>query len=233
MSEMSDDAFLVAGQAVSLLSLVTERLRMAIITGRFPPGSQLRERELCELTGVSRNSVREALRRLEAEGLVSAAHNRGLIVTSFSPDEVTHLYDLRRLLESYAAKEFARLRKPEDLETLRAAIAKLDHVQRGGTPLEILEVGSEIHAAIAAGSQNPYIVETLQMLFNRIALVRFIGLQQESRNAKTFDELRAISKAIIAGDGNMSERLCDEHLRDIGAEARNIVELGYKVPERV
>jgi DNA-binding GntR family transcriptional regulator len=232
MSETNDDALLVAGQAVSLLTLVTERLRMAIITGRFAPGSQLRERELCELTGVSRNSVREALRRLEAEGLVVAAPNRGLVVSSFSPDEVTHIYELRRLLENYAAKEFARLRMPEDVETLRNAVAKLDAVQKGGTPLEMLEVGSEIHTAIAAGSRNPYVVESLRMLFNRIALVRFIGLQHEGRNAKTFDELRALSHAIISGDGSLSERLCDDHLVAIGAEARKIVELGYKVPDQ-
>lgn len=231
MSEANDDALLVAGQAVSLLSLVTERLRMAIITGRFPPGSQLRERELCELTGVSRNSVREALRRLEAEGLVGAAPNRGLVVNSFTPDEVAHIYDLRRLLESFAAKEFARLRVREDVNALRGAIGKLDQVQNGGTPLEILEVGSEIHTAIAAGSRNPYLVETLRMLFNRISLVRYIGLQRERRNAKTFDELRALSNAIIKGDELLSERLCNEHLVVIGAEARKIVELGYRAPD--
>jgi DNA-binding GntR family transcriptional regulator len=231
MSDMNDDAFLVAGQAVSLLSLVTERLRMAIITGRFPPGSQLRERELCELTGVSRNSIREALRRLEAEGLVGAAPNRGLVVSSFSPDEVTHIYNLRRLLENYAAREFARLRVPEDIATLRNAVARLDQVQNGGTALQILEVGSEIHTAIAAGSRNPYVVEALRMLFNRIALIRFIGLQHEGRNAKTFAELRALSNAIISGDESLSEQLCEEHLVAIGAEARRIVELGYRTPD--
>ena len=67
MNAVNDEALLVAGQAVSLRSLVADRLRLAIVTGRFRSGQQLRERELCEPTGVSRPSLREALHQWEAK----------------------------------------------------------------------------------------------------------------------------------------------------------------------
>ena len=92
---MSDEALLVAGQAVSLRSLVADRLRLAIVTGRFRPGQQLRERELCELTGVSRPSLREALRQSEAEGLITTTTHRGTLVAALSVEEVGQLYALR------------------------------------------------------------------------------------------------------------------------------------------
>jgi DNA-binding GntR family transcriptional regulator len=231
MSALSDDALLVAGQAISLRALVVERLRLAIVTGRFAPGSQLRERELCELTGVSRPLVREALRQLEAEGLVSAFANRGSVVTKMTPEEVTKIYDLRSVLESFAAREFARLRLPKDIDALQRAVGRLDEVEDHGSPLEILQVGSAIHSAITTGSGNPYLAEALGTLHNRIALIRFISLHQRSRIGVTFSELRALSAAIVSGDVKQADELCTRHLRDIGALAKRIVEAGYRLPD--
>ena len=227
---MKDGALLVAGQAVSLRSLVADRLRLAIITGRFRPGQQLRERELCELTGVSRPSLREALRVLEAEGLISTVPHRGPVVAALTPQEVDHLYALRRVLESFAAREFARLRRPADIATLKAAMKRLDDLRESGTALDLLEAGSAYYRAVAAGSGNPYLAQNLEALHNRIALIRFISLHERNRNRMTFAALRTMMKAIIAGDEALTERLWTEHLAAVGTRARAIVESGYRLP---
>ena len=227
---MNDDTLLVAGQAVSLRSLVADRLRLAIITGRFRPGQQLRERELCELTGVSRPSLREALRVLEAEGLISTMPHRGPVVTALTPDEVDHLYALRRVLESFAAREFARLRRPDAIAALKATMKRLDDLRESGTPLELLEAGSAYYRAVASGSGNPYLAQNLQALHNRIALIRFISLHERNRNRLTFAALRTMMKTIIAGDEALTEQLWTEHLAAIGTRARGIVEAGYRLP---
>lgn len=227
---VKDDTLLVAGQAASLRSLVADRLRLAIITGRFRPGQQLRERELCELTGVSRPSLREALRVLEAEGLISTVPHRGPVVTALTSNEVDHLYALRRVLESFAAREFARLRRPQDIATLKAAMKRLDDLREKGTPLDLLEAGSAYYRAVATGSGNPYLAQSLEALHNRIALVRFISLHERSRNRMTFAALRNMMKAIIAGDEALTDRLWTEHLAAIGTRARLIVEAGYRLP---
>ena len=227
---MKDEALLVAGQAVSLRSLVADRLRLAIITGRFRPGQQLRERELCELTGVSRPSLREALRQLEAEGLLTTAPHRGPVVTALNAEEVGQLYALRQVLESFAAREFARLRRPADIAALQEAVRRLDAVEEAGTPLEMLEVGSAFYRAIATGSGNPYLAQSLGALHNRIALIRFVSLHRKSRIPRSFAALRALSQAIIAGDPALADRLCTEQLEAVGAVARSIVEAGYALP---
>jgi DNA-binding GntR family transcriptional regulator len=229
MDEVNDDSLLVVGQAISLRSLVADRLRQAIVTGRFRPGSKLRERELCQLTGVSRPSLREALRQLEAEGLLTMTPHRGPMVTALTAEEVDHLYTLRRVLESFAAQEFARLRRPQDIDALKAAVQRLDDVEKKGTPFEMLEVGTDIYRAIAVGSGNPYLVETLNMLHNRIKLIRFISLHQKTR-ARSFAKLRALSEAIIGGDAKRAERLCTNHLESIGIMAKKIVEADYRLP---
>jgi DNA-binding GntR family transcriptional regulator len=230
MNVIKDDALLVAGQAVSLRSLVADRLRLAIVTGRFRPGSQLRERELCELTGVSRPSLREALRQLEAEGLITTVPHRGPAVTALTVDEVEHLYSLRRVLESFAAREFARLRRPGDVAALKRCVTQLDALEDEGSPLEILNVGTAFYKAVAEGSGNPYLAEALGVLHNRITLIRFISLHRRSRISQSFTALRDLSEAIIAGDQDLAERLCLEHMNVVGAVAKAIVEAGYPLP---
>ncbi|MGY3364236.1 DNA-binding GntR family transcriptional regulator [Bradyrhizobium sp. GM2.4] len=223
------DDLSVAGQAISLRSLVADRLRQAIVTGRFPPGSQLRERELCELTGVSRPSLREAFRILEAEGLIATAPHRGPVVTAMTVDEVGHLYALRRLLETFAAREFARRRRPEDLVALKRAVKRLDEIEATGSPFELLEAGTTYYSAIATGSGNPYLAQALGTLHNRIKLIRFISLQKEGR-AQGIESLRILSDAIVAGDEEGAERIVTEHLDRVAVLARAIVESGYALP---
>src|SRR5580698_5334841 len=84
-------------------------IRQAIMSGRFAPGARLIERELCETLGVSRTSIREALRRLEAEKLVCSVPHKGPTVAVISKQEASELYAIRGLLEGFAAGEFARV----------------------------------------------------------------------------------------------------------------------------
>lgn len=230
LNGIDNDALMVSGQAISLRTLVTDRLRLAIVTGRFRPGRQLRERELCELTGVSRPSLREALRQLEAEGLIVTIPHKGPVVTALTVGEVGHLYTLRRLLESFAAREFARLRRPDDIRGLEAAAARLDEVETEGTPLDMLEAGTTFYAAIATGSANPYLAHDLRTLHNRITLIRFISLHQRIRVTESFTALRELSNAIIAGDETRAERLSADHLDAVTDMAKAIVAADYSLP---
>src|SRR6202012_4843761 len=104
---MSTDMCLIRPE--TLRHQVENVLRQAIMSGRFAPGARLIERELCETLGVSRTSVREALRKLEAEKLVRSVPHKGPVVAVMSKPEASELYALRALLEGFAAYEFARL----------------------------------------------------------------------------------------------------------------------------
>src|ERR1700710_2092979 len=119
--KMSDDLQVVR-QAATLRRQVEDKLRGAIASGRFQPGQRLVERELCEQIGVGRTSVREALRQLEAEGLVTVYPHRGPVVSTLTPEEAQPLYSLRGLLEGYAGRMFAQRRTAADIDRLEAAL---------------------------------------------------------------------------------------------------------------
>ena len=93
-------------------AMVAQKLREAIMSGTLKPGQRLVERELCEMTGVSRPSIREALRLLEADGLVNTVPHRGPVVSTISLEEAKQLYAARAVLEGFAGRECARLRDP-------------------------------------------------------------------------------------------------------------------------
>lgn len=109
-------------KAETLRSQVENQLRQAIVGGLLKPGQKLVERELCERLGVSRPSLREALRRLEAEKLIVNVPHRGPEVASMTLAEARDLYAMRRLLEGFAAREFTRLATDEQVKALAKAV---------------------------------------------------------------------------------------------------------------
>src|SRR5215469_13320378 len=102
----------------ALRDQVVGNLRNAIINGQLAPGARLIERQMCELLGVSRTLVREALRQLEAEGWIRILPNRGPVVISMTPEEVRELYEVRSALEGIAAYRAAERLTPEQLDRM-------------------------------------------------------------------------------------------------------------------
>src|SRR5262245_62895943 len=113
----------VTGQAVL-------KLRAAILNGVFKPGERLLEQNLCEWMGVSRTSVREALRRLEAEKLITIVPNRGPSVSEIGWVEAQQIYDVRAVLEAEAAALFARRATAPQLRALASAMAEFETAVR-------------------------------------------------------------------------------------------------------
>ena len=227
---MQDGELNVATHAVTVRSLVAEKLRTAIVRGHFRPGQQLRERELCDLTGVSRPSLREVLRQLEAEGLITTVKHHGPMVASFTVDQVDQIYTMRRLLETFATGEFARLRRPKPLQELRKVAAGLDAAQSSGDPLVMMSAGTAFYQTVAVGGANAYVQDALLKIHTRLSLIRYLSLHQRARVAQSFDAIRAICDAILAGDKERAEHLCTLHLDAAARTARSIVEAGYTVP---
>ncbi len=150
----SDSDLHVPRASASLRVLVEDRLRQAIRTGVLKPGQRLIERELCELTGVGRTSIREALRQLEAEGLVTTVPYRGPIVSTITADEAEQLYDLRALLEGYAGRICAKKRDPAVLARLREQYRQMVTVSGNADRSDLLAAKTEFYAAMLDGCGN-------------------------------------------------------------------------------
>jgi DNA-binding GntR family transcriptional regulator len=209
---MLDDDLQITGQVVTVRALVEERLRTAIVTGRFQPGQRLPERELCELTGAARTSVREALRQLESEGLVATVPHRGPSVSVITPEEARELYELRAVLEGHAGRRCAERGSPAHHAALDEAVRKTERAAAAGDGRGVMGASAAIYEALMDGAGNATARQMLDVLHNRLALLRFGSVHQPGRMRGSAAELRAIADAVLARDGGAAERACIRHI---------------------
>ncbi|MEZ5876590.1 MAG: GntR family transcriptional regulator [Tepidamorphaceae bacterium] len=111
--------------AAPIRTQVAEVIRNAITSGQFEPNKRLVEKDLCEMLGVSRPSVREALRELESEGLIKTVPNRGPVVAKLEVEDAIGIYQIRGVLEALAAKLFCQNATDEQIEELQNAVDRL------------------------------------------------------------------------------------------------------------
>ena len=129
-------------------------LRTAIIEGHFKPGECLIERDLCKLTGVSRTSVREALRQLESEGLVKVIAQRGVIVATIKRDEARDLCEVRQVLEGLASRLFAERATSSQVLDLARVVKLLGKASRKGNVKDIIRSKNKFYSIILEGCGN-------------------------------------------------------------------------------
>jgi DNA-binding GntR family transcriptional regulator len=186
-----------------------EALRSAILSGRYRPGDHLGEVELAGSLGVSRGTVREALRHLQQEGLVTAG-NRGMLrVNSLTPAEVHELFRVRAALEGLAVREvIASPRRASAAETLRAAVERLSDEDE---PAARMEADLAFHLLLCRLSGNSMLVEAWQRLEGRMRVAILNGAAwQVPMMAR--DRHVPIVEAIERGDVEAAVRVVDEHM---------------------
>lgn len=196
----------------SLVDGIRLALRSAIAQGALPPGYRLREIPLAAHFDCSTTPVREAIRKLEAEGLVRIYPRRGAEVTEFSVSEVEHLYETRLVLETYAARKGAR-RKPteDDLAPVRAVLQRHKAAMDDGQSHPPMD--DEFHEAITALAGNPVIAESAARLTRQIVSVQArVGSEVKGGRAEAYAAHAKILDAVAAGDGRTAEKLMREHL---------------------
>src|ERR671936_2131729 len=113
-------------QRVSLVDNVTDRLRAALLSGEIQPGERIRVTALEKRFGVSHIPIREAIRRLETEGLVVTLPQRAAVAAGVALDDLTGIYDLRRIIEGHVARRAVEQMSDEDVERIEAALAELE-----------------------------------------------------------------------------------------------------------
>lgn len=208
----------------TIRSLVAQKLRQAIMSGTFKPGQRLVERELCEMTGVSRPSIREALRSLEADGLVDTVPHRGPVVSTISLDEARQLYAARAVLEGFAGRECARLHDPVIVRRIGDALVRLKAAASESDLPASLEAKTEFYAALIAGCGNTFVERMLRPLHDRITLLRITSMSQPKRINKSLREVTAIWRAIQNGDAELAERRCIDHVKAAAVAALSMIE---------
>lgn len=204
-------------------AMVAQKLREAIMSGTLKPGQRLVERELCEMMGVSRPSIREALRHLEADGLVSTVPHRGPVVSTISLEEARQLYDARAVLEGFAGRECARLRDPDVVARIGEALTRLKAAAARQDLVGCLEAKTDFYGALIGGCRNAFVERMLKPLHDRISLLRITSMSQPKRINKSLREVTAIWRAIQNGDEDLAEQCCSDHVKAAAVAALDMI----------
>jgi DNA-binding GntR family transcriptional regulator len=196
----------------SVLFQTTSKLREAIMQGQFAPGERLVETTLAEMMGVSRTTLREALRRLETERLVHNAPNRGPSVATISAQETAEIYHVRKLLEGEAAALFAVAATGDEIDRLDRALSRFSDAVQHENALARLESTSEFYDVILHGCGNHIIREFLESLFARVNLLRAKSMSNPGRAQFSLLEMARIRDAVKAHDAVAARAAAEAHV---------------------
>ncbi len=197
-------------QNTSRAEYVYQHLREAIRDGTFQQGDRLREDDIARSLGVSRTPVREALRRLQARGLLDVGSGRGLGIVELSRVQVLELYAMRELLEGAAARLAAQHAMSTDVDYMRHL---LDEFRCTKDPEQLASINRTFHRAIRDAAHNRYMVQALNDLNEALALLRGTTFSVRGRPETADIEHRAILDAIERGDPDTAEREARSHIR--------------------
>ena len=198
-------------KTVSLADQVFEQLENDIIQGIYPRGEILTELKLAEQLGVSRTPIREALRRLEQERLISDA-GKGSVVLGITEDDILDIMNIRQRIEGLAAY-YATINMDDEARAELAHIVDLQEFYYNKEDLDHLrQADDKFHDAICRLSGRTVIYDTLRPLLRKTRRYRRISMQSKDRVTNTMREHREIYEAIISGNAELAMELSSKHI---------------------
>lgn len=189
------------------------RIRVAIQTGALKPGERLREMDLAESIGLSRTPVREALARLESEGLVIHDASRGIMVAELDYSMVTELYFMREVLEGTAARLTAQHASDVEVSILEDLCRQYEAAIKSGDESALAASNRRFHDTLYRCSHNRYLINMLTVLHDALSLLGSTTLRDRSRAAETLKEHEAVVVAVKNRDPDAADLALRAHIR--------------------
>jgi DNA-binding GntR family transcriptional regulator len=203
---------------------VEDYLRKAIMDGDYVAGEHLSDRVLCEQLGVSRSVVREAVRLLEAEGLVTVVPYRGPFVAFLSAAEATQIYEVRGALEALAGAGFAERASNKERSELREIYEALAASDPASGKHALLEIKRRFYEVLLRGCGNVYAARMLEQVLNRNTQLRATSLSKPDRLPHTIREMARIVEAIERQDAEGARQACLDHVRAAACAALEVLQ---------
>jgi GntR family transcriptional regulator, trigonelline degradation regulator len=217
-------------QAAPLRQRVLDELRHSIIAGRLKPCERLVERELIAMMGVSRTVIREALRQLESEALITIIPNKGPVVRELTLEEARDLYSIRAVLEGLAARLFVENASDEQIAKLEGELQKVSKAYESGKAEAILESKNDFYDALFAGAGSATLSSMIGLLHGRIRRWRAVGLshpqKSKERSKESVKGLGVMLKAIQERDAGQAEQAIREEVTKAAAEVTRLLDAG-------
>jgi DNA-binding GntR family transcriptional regulator len=203
----------VTRAAAPLRAQAAAVLREAILSLKLREGERLVERQLIDRLGVSRTTVREALRELESEGLVEVIPQRGAVVRTVDPAEAADLYGARVAIETLVVSRF--IERAEDAAVRDLVDAIESYTLRAGAAYDVIDMlaaKDDFYRVLREGAASPALGDLLDGLRARIRVLQVRSLSQPGRRAQSAAELRQLGQAVAARDSRLAAQLYTDHV---------------------
>jgi DNA-binding GntR family transcriptional regulator len=208
-------------QLSALSQQAYQRLRDKIVMLHLAPGAPLNEATLMAELQLGRTPIREAIQRLASEGLITLRPRRGAFVADLSITDLQQIFELRRVIEGYAAALAAERATAADCAALRAGLTQLSNSD-GDTRLHI-EMDRQFHRALARSAHNKYLETTLSRMYNLNLRLWFLALAKIGPMRESIEELQRVIDAIQRHDGPAAERAIRQHITGFQEKIRAIL----------
>lgn len=210
-------------QTAPLRHKIMDALRTAIETGELQPGARLVERDLCAQLNVSRTSLREALRELQAEGILIQAGARGLSVGVLNWEDAQNAYRIRAVIEALMVQQFIERASDADVGHLAKDADRLNAAYRAGDVARILVAKRAFYERICSGAANELAFDILNRLVLRTSSLRSRSLARGVRQAQSVGEIEAIIAAVRDRDAARGARAAAQHVENAMSSAFSVL----------
>jgi DNA-binding GntR family transcriptional regulator len=202
---LSEDSYSLSGR-------VFHKIREDILSGKYKRDETLKEKTIGDELGVSRTPVREALRQLELEGLVTIIPNKGASVVGISKDDIKDIYEIRARLEGLCAKRAAKNVTTDQIAELEENIYLVDFHSSKENYAQVLELDNKFHEILYEASLSKMLKHELSAFHHYVERVRKITLSMPERVTKSNDEHRMIVEALKNHNEDEAETLATTHM---------------------
>ncbi len=211
---MTSDFTVHMDEYLPLRDVVFNTLRQAILKGELKPGERLMEIALAERLGVSRTPIREAMRKLELEGLVVMIPRRGAQVANITERDLNDVLEVRIALENLAIEKACQYMTEEQMEELKAAAQKFERSIAGRNPVYLAEADEAFHEIIYQASDNRRLKQVLNNLREQIYRYRVEYLKEEEAGKLLIQEHRELYNAIRSRDVRKAQEVAFRHIEN-------------------
>ncbi|MBS0123806.1 GntR family transcriptional regulator [Thetidibacter halocola] len=187
-----------------------ERLCDEIRSGALRPGARLLETEIADRLQISRTPVREAIRRLESEGLVDHQPRTGAVVRTLDYPEIMELYEMRAVLEGTAARLAARAASPVELEELKSINTEM--AEATGDSKALVRLNRQFHARMMDAARNRFLLKSAETVEKTLLILGPSSMESPERAREAVEEHAAVLAALEARDGAAAEQAMRRHM---------------------
>ncbi len=198
----------------SVRGRVFHKIRDDILEGKYEMGEEIRETRIAGELGVSRTPVREAIRQLELEGLVSVILNKGAVVTGISPQDIEDIYNIRTLIEGLASRWAAEKISPRELKELEDIVDLTEfYINRQETE-DLVVLDNRFHEILYESSHSKPLQHILSPFHHYVQNARRTSLSTPGRAEKALAEHKKILQALKAKDADLAEATTNQHVKN-------------------